>query len=85
MALALLMSSARADDALSHLSVPVIRLTPAPAQVRNVKSPIVDLNGTWMFNPHPPANFPAQPIPTPTQPPSGGSPGLGPRARQVAL
>lgn len=64
MALALLMNSARADDDLSRLSVPRMRLTPVPAQVRNVKAPILDLDGTWMFNPHPPAVFPAEPIAT---------------------
>jgi beta-galactosidase len=71
--LALLMQSARASDETSNVAVPTIRLTPAPAQVRNVKAPILDLNGTWMFNPHPSTNFPAQPIPTPVQSSSGRS------------
>ena len=75
MALALLMKDACADDDLSHPAVPIIRLTPPPAQVRNVKAPVLDLNGTWMFNPRPPAIFPAQSIPAPFQPPLGFSPG----------
>ncbi|HTV43192.1 MAG TPA: glycoside hydrolase family 2 TIM barrel-domain containing protein [Candidatus Sulfotelmatobacter sp.] len=76
-ALALLTNSAPANDDLSYPAVPIIRLTPVPAQVRNVKAPTLDLDGTWMFNPHPPANFPAQPIRAPLEPPSGNSPGSG--------
>jgi autotransporter-associated beta strand protein len=42
--------------------IPSVRLTPRPATVAAVKATKVDLNGTWKFNPAPPAEFWKAPI-----------------------
>ncbi|MCF7817511.1 MAG: hypothetical protein K9M54_06495 [Kiritimatiellales bacterium] len=49
---------------LSTDLIPAIRLTPRPASVAGVKAMQLDLNGTWKFNPAPPAEFWAAPTAT---------------------
>jgi len=42
---------------LSNQVVPMPRLSPRPVTVAGLRSPMVSLNGTWKFNPAPPAGF----------------------------
>jgi hypothetical protein len=48
---ALALAATGADDALMP------RLSPRPAAVAGVRSPLVSLDGTWKFNPRPPDGF----------------------------
>ena len=42
---------------MSSLEVPIPRLSPRPAAVQGVQTPLVSLNGTWRFHPAPPDGF----------------------------
>ena len=44
-------------DILRKTTVPMPRLSPRPVAVAGIRTPLVSLNGTWKFDPAPPAGF----------------------------
>ena len=45
------------EEILAKIDVPMPRLSPRPAAVAGVKSPLISLDGIWKFNPAPPDGF----------------------------
>jgi len=45
------------SERLAKMELPLPRLSPRPVAVAGVQSPLQSLNGTWRFNPAPPAGF----------------------------
>ncbi len=48
-------------DAVADPEIDISRLSPVPQSVNGCASPVLDLGGTWKFNPAPPAGFQSSP------------------------
>ena len=48
-------------DAVTDPQISIPRLSPVPQSVNGCASPVLDLGGTWKFNPAPPAGFESSP------------------------